>query len=328
MNAPTYTPPATVTRRLDHGLYVVLSRVLAITVIVIVLALLSPQFLTWGNFSNVMRQASLQFLMAAGLTIVVLTGGIDLAIGAILGLAACLSASLMSQGHLAWGIVAALAVGLAAGGANGLLVTYGRIPAFIATYGMLWIAHGLGYVFMKGEVIYGLPESFRFIGAGFVWGIPVPVIVALALLIVLHVMLHGTVVGRAIYAIGGNPNAARLSGMPVRSRLIFVYALSGLLSGFAALVVIARVNAADSSLGEDLLLPAIATVCLGGTSLFGGTGGIVGTAIGALILALVINGMNLLGVQTFWQSGVMGAIILVSVLADQLGGSKLMGTRS
>lgn len=328
MNAPAYTPPATVIRRLDHGLYVVLSRVLAITVIVVVLALLSPQFLTWGNFSNVMRQASLQFLMAAGLTIVVLTGGIDLAIGAILGLAACLSAALMSQGHPAWGIVAALAVGLAAGGANGLLVTYGRIPSFIATYGMLWIAHGLGYVFMKGEVIYGLPESFRFIGAGFVWGIPVPVIVALALLIVLHVMLHGTVVGRAIYAIGGNPNAARLSGMPVRSRLIFVYALSGLLSGFAALVVIARVNAADSSLGEDLLLPAIATVCLGGTSLFGGTGGIVGTAIGALILALVVNGMNLLGVQTLWQSGVMGAIILVSVLADQVGGSKLMGTRS
>ncbi|MEP6677661.1 MAG: ABC transporter permease [Betaproteobacteria bacterium] len=328
MNAPAYTPPATIIRRLDHGLYVVLSRVLAITVIVVVLALLSPQFLTWGNFSNVMRQASLQFLMAAGLTIVVLTGGIDLAIGAILGLAACLSAALMSQGHLAWGIVAALAVGLAAGGANGLLVTYGRIPAFIATYGMLWIAHGLGYVFMKGEVIYGLPESFRFIGAGFVWGIPVPVIVALALLIVLHVMLHGTVVGRAIYAIGGNPHAARLSGMPVRSRLIFVYALSGLLSGFAALVVIARVNAADSSLGEDLLLPAIATVCLGGTSLFGGTGGIVGTAIGALILALVVNGMNLLGVQTLWQSGVMGAIILVSVLADQVGGSKLMGTRS
>ena len=328
MNAPTYTPPATVTRRLDHGLYVVLSRVLTITAIVIVLALLSPQFLTWGNFSNVMRQASLQFLMAAGLTIVVLTGGIDLAIGAILGLAACLSASLLSQGHLAWGIVAALAIGLAAGGANGLLVTYGRIPSFIATYGMLWIAHGLGYVFMKGEVIYGLPESFRFIGAGFVWGIPVPVIVALALLVVLHVMLHGTVLGRAIYAIGGNPNAARLSGMPVRSRLIFVYALSGLLSGFAALVVIARVNAADSSLGEDLLLPAIATVCLGGTSLFGGTGGIVGTAIGALILALVVNGMNLLGVQTLWQSGVMGAIILVSVLADQVGGSKLMGTRS
>jgi len=206
-------------------------------------------------------------------------------------------------------------------------VSYGRIPSFIATYGMLWIAHGLGYVFMKGEVIYGLPEAFRFIGAGFVGGIPVPVLIAIALLVVLHVMLHGTVFGRAIYAIGGNPSAARLSGMPVKRRLVAVYALSGLLSGFAALVVIARINAADSSLGEDLLLPAIATVCLGGTSLFGGVGGIVGTAIGALILALVVNGMNLLGVQTFWQSGMMGAIILASVLADQLGGARLIGKR-
>ena len=133
-------------------------------------------------------------------------------------------------------------------------------------------------------------------------------------------MLHGTVLGRAIYAIGGNPGAARLSGMPVRARLDHRLRLSGLLSGFAALVVIARINAADSSIGEDLLLPAIAAVCLGGTSLFGGVGGIAGTAIGAVILALVVNGMNLLGVKTFWQTGVMGAIILISVLADQLVG--------
>ena len=313
--------------RVDHTVFVAVSRVVAIAALIILLAILSPQFLTWGNFVNVARQASLQFLIAAGLTIVVLTGGIDLAVGAILGLAACLSASLISQGHVAWGIASALLSGLACGSVNGLLITYGRIPAFIATYGMLWIAHGLGYVFMKGEVIYGLPEAVRFIGVGFIGPIPVPVVVAVALLIALHVMLHGTVLGRAIYAIGGNPGAARLSGMPVKRRMITVYALSGLLSGFAALVVIARVNAADSSLGEDMLLSAIAAVCLGGTSLFGGVGGIVGTAIGSLILALVVNGMNLLGVETFWQSGVMGAIILASVLADQLGGSRLIGKR-
>jgi ribose transport system permease protein len=188
---------------------------------------------------------------------------------------------------------------------------------------MLWIAFGLGYVFMKGEVIYGLPDSFRFMGAGFVGFLPVPVIVAVLLLLVLHFMLHRTVLGRSIYAIGGNPDAARLSGMPVTRRLITVYGLSGFLAGLAALVVIARVNAADSSLGEDLLLPAIAAVCLGGTSLFGGVGGITGTAVGSLILALIVNGMNLLGVQTFWQSGVMGAIILISVLVDQLGGTRL-----
>jgi ribose transport system permease protein len=305
-------------------LFVIASRLVALIVLVAVLAVLSPYFLTWGNFINVMRQAALQFLMAAGLTLVVLTGGIDLAVGAMLGLAACLSASLISQGHLALGIAAALLSGLGCGMVNGVLVTYGRIPSFIATYGMLWIAHGLGYIFMKGEVIYGLPQSFRFIGAGFLWGIPVPVLIAAALLVVLHLLLHTTVLGRAIYAIGGNATAARLSGMPVVRRLITVYALSGLLSGFAALVVIARINAADSSLGEDLLLPAIAAVCLGGTSLFGGVGGIAGTAIGSVILALIVNGLNLLGVQTFWQSAVIGGIILLSVLADQLGGARMI----
>jgi ribose transport system permease protein len=305
-------------------LFVIASRLVALMLLVTVLSILSPYFLTWGNFINVMRQAALQFLMAAGLTVVVLTGGIDLAVGAMLGLAACLSASLISQGHLALGMAAALLSGLGCGIVNGVLVTYGRIPSFIATYGMLWIAHGLGYVFMKGEVIYGLPEGFRFIGAGFLWGIPIPVLIAAALVIVLHVLLHTTVLGRAIYAIGSNPIAARLSGMPVNRYLIIVYALSGVLSGFAALVVIARVNAADSSLGEDLLLPAIAAVCLGGTSLFGGVGGIAGTAIGSIMLALIVNGLNLLGVQTFWQNAVMGGIILLSVLADQLGGAQLV----
>jgi ribose transport system permease protein len=300
------------------------SRLIALALLVVVLSILTPYFLTWTNFINVLRQASLQFMMSAGLTIVVLTAGIDLSIGAVLGLSACIAASLITGGFMILGIAAALFAGLACGLVNGVLVTVGRIPPFIATYGTLWIAFGLGYVFMKGEVIYGLPEGFRFIGAGFVWGIPVPVIVAVALLAALHFLLQKTVLGRAIYAIGGNPDAARLSGMPVTRRLITVYGLSGLLSGFAALVAIARINAADSSVGEDLLLPAIAAVCLGGTSLFGGVGGIMGTAVGSVILALIVNGINLLGVQTFWQNAVMGTIILISVLVDQLGGTRLV----
>jgi ribose transport system permease protein len=305
-------------------LFFAVSRLIALTLLVVALSILSPYFLTWANAINVLRQASLQFIMSAGLTIVMLTAGIDLSIGAVLGLSACIAASLISGGSIVLGIAAALGAGLACGLVNGVLVTVGRIPPFIATYGMLWIAFGLGYVFMKGEVIYGLPEGFRLIGAGFVWGIPVPVILAAALLVALHVLLYKTVLGRAIYAIGGNPDAARLSGMPVTRRLITVYGLSGLLSGVAALIVIARLNAADSSVGEDLLLPAIAAVCLGGTSLFGGVGGIMGTAVGSIILALILNGMNLLGVQTFWQNGVMGTIILLAVLVDQLGGTRLV----
>jgi ribose transport system permease protein len=305
-------------------LFVVVSRLIALALLVGVLTILSPYFFTWANFINILRQAALQFMMSAGLTIVILTAGIDLSIGAVLGLSACITASLITSGYMVLGIAAGLVAGLVCGLVNGVLVTLGRIPPFIATYGTLWIAFGLGYVFMKGEVIYGLPPGFRVIGAGFLWGIPVPVYVAAALLAALHFLLHKTVLGRAIYAIGGNPDAARLSGMPVTRRLITVYGLSGLLSGIAALVVIARINAADSSLGEDLLLPAIAAVCIGGTSLFGGIGGIMGTAVGSIILALIVNGINLLGVQTFWQNAVMGTIILISVLVDQLGENRIV----
>ena len=146
--------------------------------------------------------------------------------------------------------------------------------------------------------------------------IPLPVLIGVALLLILHVLLHLTKFGRALYAIGGNAVASRLIGIPVKRHLVTVYAMSGMLAAFAGLVVIARVNAADSGTGEELLLPAIAAVCLGGTSLFGGVGGIAGTAIGALILALVVNGMNMLSIATFWQAFAMGAIVLLAVFAD------------
>jgi ribose transport system permease protein len=307
---------ASVQRLPADVLFVVFTRTAFLVLLVGVLALASPHFLTPANTLIVLRQAALLFLMAAGLTLVVLTAGIDLSIGAVLGLAACVGAALIAKGAVLSGIVAALAVGLACGVVNGALVAYIGIPSFIATYGMLWVAHGLAYVFMKGEVIHGFPAGFRFLGAGFLGGIPMPVLVAGALIIVLHIVLHLTRFGRALYAIGGNALAARLTGMPTRRYLVTVYGFSGLLAAFAGLVVIARVNAADSGTGEELLLTAIAAVCLGGTSLFGGIGGIVGTAVGSLILALVVNGMNMLNVATFWQSFVTGAIVILAVLAD------------
>jgi ribose transport system permease protein len=296
--------------------FVVLTRLAFLAALVTLLAVVSPHFLTTDNMVIVLRQAALQFLMAAGLTLVVLTGGIDLSIGAVLGLGACLGAGLIAQGYVLWGVLAALGAGLACGLVNGALVAYVGIPAFIATYGMLWVAHGLGYVFMKGEVIHGFPAGFRALGAGFAGAIPVPVLIGAGVLVALHVVLHLTRFGRALYAIGGNAVAARLSGMPVKRHLVTVYALSGVLAAFAGLVVIARVNAADSGTGEELLLTAIAAVCLGGTSLFGGAGGIIGTAIGALILALVVNGMNMLNIATFWQACAMGVIVILAVFTD------------
>ncbi|HKQ30592.1 MAG TPA: ABC transporter permease [Burkholderiales bacterium] len=302
--------------------FVVVSRMAVLAALCVALTYASPHFLTADNVIVVLRQAALQFLMSAGLTMVILTGGIDLSIGAVLGLSACLGAAVMAQGYLLFGVFAALAVGLTCGLANGVMVAYVGIPAFIATYGMLWIAHGFGYVFMKGEVIHGFPAAFRFIGAGFLGPIPMPVVVMAVVLVLLHVLLKLMRFGRAIYSIGGNPTAARLSGMPVQRYLVAVYGLSGMLAALAGLVVIARVNAADSGLGEELLLPAIAAVCLGGTSLFGGTGGIVGTVVGSLILALIVNGMNLLGVATFWQAFVMGSIVILAVMADLLMGGQ------
>jgi ribose transport system permease protein len=304
-------------------LFIAVSRAAGLVLLVFALALLSPHFLSWQNLINVLRQASIQFLLAAGLTLCVVAGGIDLSVGAVLGLSACVAAAVIVGGSPWLGVLAALAVAVACGLVNGVIVAYVGIPAFIATYGMLWIAHGLAYVFMKGEVIHGFPPAFRFIGAGYVGSVPTPILVMLGVLGLLHVILHRTRLGRAIYAIGGNPVAARLSGMPVRRHLVTVYTLSGLLAGFAGLVVIARINAADSGIGEDLLLASIAAVVLGGTSLFGGQGGVVGTAVGSVILALVLNGMNLLDVKTFWQAFVLGSIVIGSVLADQLATGRL-----
>lgn len=307
---------AAVQRMPAEVMFVIFTRVAFLAALVLLLAIVSPHFLTTDNMVIVLRQAALQFLMAAGLTLVVLTGGIDLSIGAVLGLGACLGAGFIASGSVLIGVLAALGAGLACGLVNGALVAYVGIPAFIATYGMLWVAHGLGYVFMKGEVIHGFPAAFRTLGAGFVGGIPVPVLIGVGILLALHVVLHLTRFGRALYAIGGNAVAAKLSGMPTRRYLVSVYALSGVLAAFAGLVVIARVNAADSGTGEELLLTAIAAVCLGGTSLFGGAGGVVGTAIGSLILALVVNGMNMLNIATFWQAFAMGVIVILAVFAD------------
>jgi len=293
-----------------------ISVLLVLVLLCAVVSLSSPQFLSAANLQNVARLVGTYGIFSIGVGIVIITGGIDLSVGAVLGLAACLGAGLIVKGHLLLGIAAALGAGLACGVVNGALVAYVGIPSFIATYGMLWVAHGLGYVFMKGEVIHGFPAGFRALGGGFFASIPIPIWIGAGVLLLLHVVLHFTRFGRALYAIGGNVNAARLTGMPVKRHLVTVYALSGVLAAFAGLVVIARVNAADSGTGEELLLTAIAAVCLGGTSLFGGVGGIVGTAIGSLILALVVNGMNMLGIATFWQAFAMGVILILAVLAD------------
>lgn len=294
-------------------------RIILVSVIGVLLALFTEGFLSSANILNVLRQASLIFLLASGLTLVILAGGFDLSVASNLTLSACLAAGVMKATGSPWlGALAALMCSSTAGFCNGLAVTLLRLPPFLATYGMLWILQGLAFHYMGGNEIYGFPPGFRLLGTGFLWGIPVPVYLMAAVLTLGAVVTRHLNIGQEIYAIGANPIAARLSGIPVWRRQIAVYTVSGLMAGVAALVYLARVNSADSGIGEPLLLPAIAAILIGGTSLFGGVGSILGTVAGSIILALVINGMNLLNVKSTWQPLLVGAVLLIAVLADLL----------
>lgn len=292
-------------------------RLLAVLLLGLALALASDAFLTTANIVNVLRQTSLLFFLASGLTLVIITAGLDLSVGANIALSACLAGSVMkATGSVLLGSCAGLGTGALVGLLNGLMVSLVRIPSFIATYGMLWVLQGVAYAVMGGEAVYGFPRGFRGLGIGRVLGVPVPVLVMLALLALGTVLMRRTVWGHQVHAIGANAEAARLSGVPVRRRLILVYVGSGLMVGFAALVFLARLNSAEADIGDTLTLPAIASVLIGGTSLFGGVGSLFGSFTGALLLTLVLNGMNLLNINANWQPLVTGIIVLLAVWLD------------
>lgn len=292
-------------------------RLFAVVLLCTILAALSDVFLTTNNILNVLRQTALLFLMASGLTLVILTAGLDLSIGANVALSACLAASVIKiTGSPLFGVATGIGCGAVIGLANGLLVTTLRIPSFIATYGMMWMLTGVTYYYMAGETIHGFPLAFRHLGSGYLFGVPMPVYVMVLFLLIGGLFAQRTIWGQQIYAIGANPVTARLSGVPVERRLVLVYAVSGAMAGLASLIILARINSAQGDIGEDLTLPAIAAVLVGGTSLFGGSGTMAGTLIGALILTLVLNGMNLLQINSSWQPLATGVIVLLAVWID------------
>jgi ribose transport system permease protein len=294
-------------------------RLAAALAICVVLTVASDVFLTTNNLLNVLRQASLLFLLASGLTLVILTAGLDLSVGANIGMSACIAASVIKlTGSAMLGAMTGVGIGLAIGLSNGVLVALLRMPPFIATYGMLWIVHGITYWFMAGTTIYGFPPAFRALGSGYFLGAPIPVYLMFAFLALGTFFAQRTTYGQEIYAIGANREAARLSGVPIVRRMILVYAVSGAMAGLASLVFLARMNSAEGDIGEAFTLPAIAAALIGGTSLFGGVGTVSGTLVGALILTLVLNGMNLLTIDASWQPLVTGVIVLLAVLFDTL----------
>jgi len=292
-------------------------RLAAIAIIGVALSVTTESFLTVTNILNVLRQASLTFLIASGLTLTILTAGLDLSVGANVGLSACLAGTVMqSTGSVALGAATGLLFGGGVGVLNGLMVTMLRLPPFIATYGMLWTLNGVTYWFMGGDTIHGFPPGFRALGSGYWLGVPVPIYLMAAFLFAGAVFTRYTTHGHDVFAIGANREAARLSGVPIRARINLVYVLSGAMAGLAAVVYLARLNSAEADIGEPLTLPAIAAVLIGGTSLFGGVGSLLGTLIGALTLTLVVNGMNLLAIDASWQPLVTGVIVILAVWID------------
>jgi len=313
------TPDVAVRSRLAPSRDVIqaLYRLIAVALLCAALTALSDVFFTTNNILNVLRQTALLFLMASGLTLVILTAGLDLSVGANIALSACLAASVMkTTGSPLLGMATGIGCGAAVGFANGILVTALRIPSFIATYGMMWMLTGVTYYYMAGETIHGFPPGFRQFGSGYLLGVPMPVYIMMLFLFIGAFFAQRTVWGQQIYAIGANPVAARLSGVPVERRLVLVYAVSGAMAGLASLIILARINSAQGDIGEELTLPAIAAVLVGGTSLFGGSCTVAGTMIGALFLTLVLNGMNLLQIHSSWQPLVTGIIILLAVWID------------
>lgn len=285
---------------------------------VILMSFLSPAFLNLYNIINVVRQVSFIGIVAMGVTIVIITKGIDLSSGSVIALVSVISASFAHPGDypLIVPIVIGLAVGTLAGLINGTITAKGMIPPFIATLGMMTAARGLALLYSDGKPIDNLSDSFLFLGAGDILGIPFPIIVFIVMGIISHLLLNNTKFGKHTYAIGGNEQAARISGINVDRHLILVYTYAGFLTAISALMLTARISVGQPSMGVMYELDAIAAAVIGGTSLTGGIGTIPGTIIGALIIGVLNNGLDLLNVSSYWQQILKGLIIVVAVLID------------
>jgi ribose transport system permease protein len=296
------------------------SPLLGLAVMCLALSLASEHFLTVDNLMNVFRQSAVNALLGLGQLVVIITAGIDLSVGSILGFCCVLVALMLKAGTPAWvAIPAALAAGTALGFINGLLLTRLHLPhPFIPTLGMMNVARGLALVMSGGFAISELPAPFRFWGAGTLAYVPVPILVVVLFCVLFHLFLSRTTPGRDIYAIGGNKQAALLSGVPVDRRLDTVYGISGFMSAVAAIVLAGRMNSGFPLAGMGAELDSIAAVIIGGASFFGGVGGVGGTLVGALVIGVLRNGLNLLDVSAYWQTVVIGAVIVAAVWVDVL----------
>lgn len=285
--------------------------------IILIFSFWTPYFFTVSNLLNVAQQTTINAVIAVGMTYVIITAGIDLSVGSIMAFSGVVLASLLKADQpLIVAILGGLLVGTVSGSVNGVLISYGKLPPFISTLGLMSVARGAALLYTDGRPISGFEENFRFIATGEILHIPFPIIVMIIIYLIGHFVLTRTKLGRYTYATGGNEQAAILSGVNVKLIKIVVYSLCGLLSGAASILLTARLNSAQPIAGIMYELDAIAAVVIGGTSLMGGEGKLTGTLIGALIMGVLRNGLNLLDVSSFIQQIVIGSVIISAVLID------------
>lgn len=298
-----------------------LTTLIALVGLMIVITIINPSFLTTNNLLNLLLQVTANGFIAFGMTFVILTGGIDLSVGSSLALSSALAAGLIGGGFpVPVAIVLAICLGGLFGMLNGLLIAYGKLAPFIVTLATMTIFRGATLVYTNGNpVTKGLSDSFlfQFLGQGYIVGIPFPVILMFLVFVILAILLHKTAFGKAVYALGGNEKAAYISGIKLNKVKIIIYTISGMMASLSGLIITSRLSSAQPTAGASYEMDAIAAVVLGGTSLSGGKGCIWGTLIGALIIGVLNNGLNIIGVSAFWQQVVKGIVILIAVLLDR-----------
>ncbi|CAG5070526.1 Ribose import permease protein RbsC [Dyadobacter sp. CECT 9623] len=299
----------------QYGIY------LAFLILCIVLAFSTPRFFTVSNLLIIGTQVSINALLAFGVTFVIITGGIDLSLGSMVAVTGVVAATFAHPDTypLAVPLLAGLGAGLLFGAFNGLVITKSKVPPFIVTLGTMTIGRGLALILSKGRPISNLSDSFNFIGGGNIFGIPFPIIILIVAFIVCAVILNKTVLGRYMYAVGGNEPAARASGIRVGNVKMWVYTICGILSAMGGILLTARITTGQPNAGAGFELDAIAAAIIGGTSTSGGTGTMTGTLIGALLIGVISNSLDLLNVTSYYQQVVMGVIIIGAVVLDGFG---------
>ncbi len=292
--------------------------VMILLLICAVLSVLTPSFLNIRNFSNIFRQVSITGIISVGMAFVIITGGIDLSVGSIAGVTAMVATSLAHPGEypLFVSLLAGVAVGVAAGAVNGVLIAYGEVPPFITTLGMMTLLRGVAQLYNNGRPIIDLSDAYTAIGGGFLFGVPNPVIIFVVIILLGVVFLHYTKFGRHVYAVGGNEQSARVSGINVRRVKMIVYMITGFVSAVSGIIISSRVMSGSPIAGEGYEMDAITACVIGGASLSGGEGSVLSTVIGALIVGVLKNGLDLLKVSSYWQQIVKGIIIIAAVLID------------